>query len=95
MFTGCSHAGVINVSRHALDLSNHSVPLYAVVGGYHLADASPEKLQSTIEDFRALRPQVLLAGHCTGWRFKVKAEQELPGTLVPCFAGTKYTLSSE
>ncbi|KAK8140236.1 hypothetical protein PG984_000302 [Apiospora sp. TS-2023a] len=33
VFTGCSHAGVVNVSRHAVRLGGGDVPLYSVVGG--------------------------------------------------------------
>ncbi len=94
LFTGCSHAGVVNAARHALELGG-GAPLYAVVGGFHLADGSPEKLQSTLDDLKALGPKVLIPGHCTGWRFKFKIEQELAGFLVPCFSGTTYTLRSE
>src|SRR5207237_7242906 len=36
VFTACSHAGVINVLKHAQ--SNFpAIPLYAVAGGFHLA----------------------------------------------------------
>ncbi len=95
VFTGCSHAGVVNVSRHAVHLAGGSVPLYAVVGGFHLADGSPDKLQATLDDLGALKPHVLIPGHCTGWRFKFKIEQEMAAVLVPCFSGTTYTLRSE
>ncbi|KAJ9131030.1 7, 8-dihydropterin-6-methyl-4-(Beta-D-ribofuranosyl)-aminobenzene-5'-phosphate synthase [Pleurostoma richardsiae] len=91
VFTGCSHAGVINASRHARELVN-SAPLHAVVGGFHLADNKPEKLTRSLEDLVDLDPKVLMPGHCTGYRFKFMIEHALPNTLVPSFAGTKYTL---
>ncbi|KAI1472044.1 Metallo-hydrolase/oxidoreductase [Daldinia caldariorum] len=91
VFTGCSHAGVVNVSRHAIELGG-GVPLYTVVGGYHLADGSAEKLQRSLEDLKALGPKVLMPGHCTGWRFKVAIEKDMPGCMVPVFGGTKYEL---
>ncbi|KAI0884783.1 Metallo-hydrolase/oxidoreductase [Annulohypoxylon maeteangense] len=91
VFTGCSHAGVVNVSRHAMELGG-GVPLYTVVGGYHLADGAPEKLQKSLEDLKALEPKVLMPGHCTGWRFKVAIEKEMPGCMAPIFGGTKYEL---
>jgi len=94
LFTGCSHAGVVNASRHAVEIGG-GIPLYAVVGGFHLADSPPEKLQSTFQDLQALAPKVLIPGHCTGWRFKYKIEAELAGILVPCFSGQSYTLRSE
>ncbi|KAI2473331.1 Metallo-hydrolase/oxidoreductase [Annulohypoxylon bovei var. microspora] len=91
VFTGCSHAGVVNVSRHAMELGG-GAPLYTVVGGYHLADGSPEKLRCSLQDLKALEPKVLMPGHCTGWRFKVAIEKEMPGCMAPIFGGTKYEL---
>ena len=91
VITGCSHAGVVNVCNEAMALAP-GTPLYAVVGGYHLADASPEKMQSSVDDLRPLDPKLFMPGHCTGWRFRVKIEQEWPGRLVPLFGGNKYSL---
>ncbi len=92
VFTGCSHAGVVNVARHAISLGG-SAPLYTVVGGYHLADASPERMENSMRDLKALEPKVLMPGHCTGWRFKVRIEQEMPGCMAPVFGGTRYELA--
>lgn len=92
VFTGCSHAGVINVCRHAVELAGGEVPLYAVVGGFHLADNNPEKLVRTLEDLKALGPKVLMPGHCTGWRFKAMCEATMPAVVAPSFCGTTYTL---
>lgn len=93
VFTGCSHAGVINVCRHALELGEGKVPLYGVVGGFHLADNRPDKLAASLADLKALEPQVLMPGHCTGWKFKFMVEQAMPAVLAPSFCGTSYTLS--
>ncbi|RAK75308.1 MBL fold metallo-hydrolase [Aspergillus fijiensis CBS 313.89] len=91
VFTGCGHAGIVNTCRDAVKLGNDT-PLYCVVGGYHLADADDAKLNATMNDLKKLEPKVLLAGHCTGWRFKCLIARELPSCLVPCFSGSKYTL---
>ncbi|KAM0428857.1 hypothetical protein ACHAPT_006657 [Fusarium lateritium] len=90
VFTGCSHAGLINVARHAKELDNS--PIHAIVGGYHLADATPEKMSKSIEDLKALKPTVLMPGHCTGWRFKGLIEKEMPGQMAPVFGGTTYNI---
>lgn len=93
MFTGCSHAGVVNASRHAVELPPPGTPLYAVMGGYHLADAEPEKIADTVADLKALDPKMLLAGHCTGWRAKFEVERQMPGgRLVPSFVGSRFVL---
>ncbi|KAJ2906120.1 hypothetical protein MKZ38_002835 [Zalerion maritima] len=88
IFTGCSHAGVINVCLHAKEIFPDT-PIYCVVGGYHLADATPERLGSSLEDLMKLEPMLCMPGHCTGWRFKFMIEKEMPGQMVPLVAGGK------
>lgn len=102
LFTGCSHAGVVNSCRHALNLLNDSddivdtshttnIPLHAVVGGYHLATSHDAKaIEPTVKDLEKLDPAVLMPGHCTGWRAKFAIEQQMPGRLAPCAVGMKY-----
>ena len=99
MFTGCSHAGVVNASKHAVELGSSNrtgqspIPLYAVMGGFHLADAEPAQIQATAQDLKALSAKVLLAGHCTGWRAKFELQKVMPeGCLVPSFVGSKFVL---
>ncbi|KAL6249155.1 hypothetical protein RBB50_004218 [Rhinocladiella similis] len=113
VFTGCSHAGIINITNYVLDTfstkANRSHDFYALVGGYHLADSSQDRLQSTLVDLTRLNPSLLMPGHCTGWRFRALLEQEqsastenadgsegqsLKGRTVPLFAGNKYCISS-
>ncbi|BCS17489.1 MBL fold metallo-hydrolase [Aspergillus puulaauensis] len=91
VFTGCGHAGVVNTCRDAVTLGN-GAPLYSVVGGYHLADAAEVKLESTMQDLKKFDPKVMLAGHCTGWRFKCQIARDMPNCLVPAFSGSKYEL---
>lgn len=104
VFTGCSHAGVINACRHAVELGAvadggesdgmEAPRLYGVVGGFHLSDNNPEKLERSLVDLKDLGPQVLMPGHCTGWRFKAMCEAAMPGVVAPSCCGTTYTLSS-
>ncbi|KAB8214169.1 beta-lactamase-like protein [Aspergillus novoparasiticus] len=91
LFTGCSHAGVVNCSRHAVESFDGSVPLYAVVGGFHLATSTAADTESTIKDLQRLDPAVLLPGHCSGWRAKFVIEKHMPGSLVPCTVGARVT----
>ncbi|KAI9371186.1 cytochrome P450 [Aspergillus egyptiacus] len=84
VFTGCSHAGVVNCTQHAVELAGKSIPLHAVVGGFHLATSETSQIESTIKDLLRLDPAVLLPGHCTGWRAKFAIEKRRPGMLVPC-----------
>ena len=97
VFTGCSHAGAVNATKHAMQLAasasgSNDVPLFAVVGGYHLVGPNEQTIADTIRDLKALKPSLLLPGHCTGWRAKRAIENEMPGTLAPLTVGTQYDL---
>ncbi|KAK7423708.1 hypothetical protein QQX98_000898 [Neonectria punicea] len=93
VFAGCSHPGIINICRNAVELGG-SLPLFSIIGGFHLADGDPIKMQRTMDDVKKMDVKVLMPGHCTGWRFSFKIEQEMPGSYVPCFGGTKYTIEA-
>jgi len=61
---GCSHPGVKNMlDATALRLGK---PIYAVVGGTHLVEASPESLALTIDYLRRKAIRVIGVSHCTG-----------------------------
>jgi len=68
VFTACSHAGVINVLKDARNVFG-DVPLYAVMGGFHLSGAEVEAVISdTIRDFADFALKRIVPCHCTGWR---------------------------
>jgi 7,8-dihydropterin-6-yl-methyl-4-(beta-D-ribofuranosyl)aminobenzene 5'-phosphate synthase len=69
-----------------------SVPLHAVLGGYHLVGTSQSQVEDTVRDLKALDPKVLLPGHCSGWRAKYEIEKQMPGRLVPCTVGSKIRI---
>jgi len=68
VFTACSHAGVINVLRHARKVFD-PIPIYGVMGGFHLSGGYCETIiPETIADMGEFGLEVLVPGHCTGWR---------------------------
>jgi 7,8-dihydropterin-6-yl-methyl-4-(beta-D-ribofuranosyl)aminobenzene 5'-phosphate synthase len=68
VFTACSHAGLINTLSAARE-SFPSIPLYAAVGGFHLAGASIQKIiPDTVRDLAQFDLRWLVPSHCTGWR---------------------------
>ncbi len=67
MFTGCSHAGVINICDHARELFP-DMPLYALVGGLHLVHPNEDLIGETINQLKRFGLKVIIPGHCTGWR---------------------------
>ncbi len=67
VFTACSHAGVVNVLKHAQS-SFPSIPLHAVAGGFHLAGGNEKIIAESVADIGAFGLRLIAPGHCTGWR---------------------------
>jgi 7,8-dihydropterin-6-yl-methyl-4-(beta-D-ribofuranosyl)aminobenzene 5'-phosphate synthase len=68
VFSACSHAGIINVLKHAQELFP-DIPLYAVMGGFHLSGHSVEKaIEKTVKDMKQFNLKMIIPAHCTGWR---------------------------
>jgi len=92
VFTACSHAGVINVLRDASRVFA-GVPLYAVMGGFHLSGSGPEAIiQETVRDIQSFELKKIIPGHCTGWRATSALSRVFEDdVLVPCAVGRKFT----
>jgi len=92
IFTGCSHAGVVNICRHAQELFP-ATPLYALVGGLHLTYPNEDLIDATIAELKKFNLSVIIPGHCTGWRAVhafVRAFGEK--TVDPLAVGTRQSL---
>jgi 7,8-dihydropterin-6-yl-methyl-4-(beta-D-ribofuranosyl)aminobenzene 5'-phosphate synthase len=91
VFTACSHAGVINVLKHA-KASFPDVPLYAVAGGLHLSGTNERIIAGTVAALREFGLTVIAAGHCTGWRAVTALANEFgDSTLVPLAVGKRFS----
>lgn len=91
VFTACSHAGVINVLKDARNTFG-DVPLYAVMGGFHLSGAEVEAIiPDTIRDFGAFGLKRIVPCHCTGWRaLHALAQVYGEDVLVPSAVGRQF-----
>lgn len=91
VFTACSHAGVVNVLKHA-KASFPDVPLYAVAGGLHLAGSNERIIPETVAGLRDFGLSVIAPGHCTGWRAITALVREFgEKILVPLAVGKRYS----
>lgn len=92
VLTACSHAGVINVLKHTRNCFP-GIPMYAVMGGFHLAGANEEIIPQTVEGLRDFDLCIIAAGHCTGWRPVTSMVNTFGDTVVnPSVVGKLYTL---
>jgi len=94
VFTACSHAGVVNVLKHARD-SFSSVPLYAVAGGFHLSGGNEKIIPETVNDLRSFGLSVIAPGHCTGWRATNALVNTFgDGIVTPSAVGKSFNLAA-
>jgi len=91
VFTACSHAGVVNVLKHAR-ASFPDVPLYGVAGGLHLSGTNERIIPETVAGLRDFGLSVIAPGHCTGWRAITALVREFgEKILVPLAVGKRYS----
>jgi len=89
---GCAHAGISNTLRQVRRLTGNRT-IAMVIGGMHLNQADPERLDRTIAELRALNIPRLYPCHCTGFAATARLCQEFPGRVAPCPAGTVIDLT--
>jgi 7,8-dihydropterin-6-yl-methyl-4-(beta-D-ribofuranosyl)aminobenzene 5'-phosphate synthase len=87
---GCAHAGVINTLDHVARLTGRE-NIHTVVGGMHLENATPRRMQETVAALRRLDIQRLGPAHCTGWKAVARFQQEFPMHCCQCAAGTRLS----
>jgi 7,8-dihydropterin-6-yl-methyl-4-(beta-D-ribofuranosyl)aminobenzene 5'-phosphate synthase len=94
VLTGCGHAGAVNIVRHAMRLTGVD-RLHALLGGLHLGGPAFEHIiGATTEALLALRPSLVVPGHCSGWRAQHALAAALPHAWVQGSVGTSYTLAA-
>ena len=68
VFSACSHAGIVNVLTHARE-TFADIPVYGVLGGFHLAGSAMEQLiPDTMAHLKDFDLKQIMPAHCTGWR---------------------------
>ncbi len=88
VITGCAHAGVCNTIEHARRVTGVD-KVRSVVGGFHLRNAKPARLNPTTDYLATLELESLYACHCTDLAAKIAMAQKCPVKEVG--AGLKLT----
>jgi len=86
VITGCAHSGVVNTIMHAQKITN-TEKIHAVLGGFHLIDATDKRTQMTIDDLKKFKPNFLGPCHCTGKKAIRKLEKAFAGKCQPLKTG--------
>lgn len=91
----CSHRGIINTVRQAQAISGVET-VHAIVGGFHLVppQTSAQALE-TLALMRAMKPDYLIPGHCSGEVFIAAALAAMPGQVLRSIVGTRYIFGDQ
>jgi 7,8-dihydropterin-6-yl-methyl-4-(beta-D-ribofuranosyl)aminobenzene 5'-phosphate synthase len=85
---GCSHPGIVNMVKYAQKLTGvNKVSL--IIGGFHLTAHGDDLIHSTIQGLKELNPELIMAGHCTGFRALTKLASAFPDNFMVSCVGTK------
>jgi 7,8-dihydropterin-6-yl-methyl-4-(beta-D-ribofuranosyl)aminobenzene 5'-phosphate synthase len=85
----CSHRGIINTVR-AAQAATGVERVHAIVGGFHLVPPqTPAQALETLVLMRALKPDYILPGHCTGEAFIAPAIAQMPDQVFRTVVGSR------
>lgn len=89
VLSGCAHSGIVNTINQAREISGVE-RVWAVLGGFHLASASDEEVERTIEEIKKLELRLVSPTHCTGFGPICRFATEMPEAFVPCTVGMSF-----
>jgi 7,8-dihydropterin-6-yl-methyl-4-(beta-D-ribofuranosyl)aminobenzene 5'-phosphate synthase len=90
VIVGCAHAGLVNTLRHA-QRCNDGMPIRAVMGGFHLLNATSLRLEQTIMALREFSPDLIIPCHCTGKTAVTTLLEAFGDRVRPGSAGSVYS----
>ncbi|MEF3254482.1 MAG: MBL fold metallo-hydrolase [Deferribacterales bacterium] len=86
IFTGCSHAGIVNILEDFYEKFGNK-RINFLVGGFHLFRSSYDEVNSVIDYLMGKEIRHIFTGHCTGLEALLQMKLKLGGRLVPIKVG--------
>lgn len=90
IISGCCHSGIVNTSEYSLRISSQE-KIRSVVGGFHLHNASSERINKTVEYLKEKSIETLIPLHCTGNKAIELLNAGLGETVIEGQTGTRIT----
>jgi 7,8-dihydropterin-6-yl-methyl-4-(beta-D-ribofuranosyl)aminobenzene 5'-phosphate synthase len=94
VLSGCSHAGPINILKHALKITGVR-EIDGVLAGFHLLEAPEERVRLTLEALEKLKPGWIAPLHCTGLLPTARMADAFGERFREVHAGDVLTISGE
>jgi len=89
--TGCSHAGIVNIVKQAVELTGCE-KIEAIIGGLHLVEAAEARIKRTVEELSKLSVARIGAGHCTGFKAQVEFYLTFKERFSPLHTGMQFEI---
>jgi 7,8-dihydropterin-6-yl-methyl-4-(beta-D-ribofuranosyl)aminobenzene 5'-phosphate synthase len=93
VLTSCSHRGVVNTVKRAMDVSGIR-KVHAVAGGFHLAPHKEEYVRQTVAALKQINPDYIIPMHCTGELFTEVVQREMPNQFIRSYTGSRYSFGA-
>ena len=87
--TGCSHAGIVNITKQAVKLTK-TEKIHGIIGGLHLIEAigaAEIRIKKTAQVLKQFDPDWVYAGHCTGFKAQVELYNTFKDRFSPLHTG--------
>ncbi len=95
VLSSCSHSGVINVLRHVQQVTGID-HVHGFIGGLHLTGGLFEPIMpATIEHLVDIGPDLIVPGHCTGWKAVHGVAAALPDAFTSSNVGTTFRFTAD
>lgn len=89
ILSGCAHSGIVNTVNQVKQIFGIET-IHAIIGGFHLAEASDEEIDQTIDLIKGFAPKLVVPSHCTGFRAINQFAQEMPDEFAEGVVGATY-----
>jgi 7,8-dihydropterin-6-yl-methyl-4-(beta-D-ribofuranosyl)aminobenzene 5'-phosphate synthase len=89
IISGCAHAGLINTIAHAIRMTGKT-KILAYLGGTHLLNASPGRIDQTVNSLRSLDIAKLIVAHCTGFYAAARLYDEMGAMVIKGETGMRF-----
>lgn len=87
LITGCCHCGFMNMCTYIIE-ETRGKHIHSVIGGFHLAGVSKERMGATINFIREHKIDAVYPCHCTGEIEMQMLEEALPSIVQKVQCGT-------
>lgn len=88
---GCTHSGLVNTLKHAATMTG-TRRIHAILGGMHLLNASPERIERSLDALERYGCDVIGPCHCTGLRAVAAMLGRWPERIRSISTGTRLVI---